>query len=63
MVAGRSVVLGDSQGYLHFLSREDGATLARVTTDNSGILLAPLMSGTTLIAVTRNGGIYGFRPK
>ena len=63
MVAGRSVVLGDSQGYLHFISREDGATLARVTTDNSGILLAPLMSGTTLIAVTRNGGIYGFRPK
>jgi outer membrane protein assembly factor BamB len=63
LVAGRSVVVGDFAGFLHLLSREDGSLLNRLPTDGSAIAAAPALAGTTLIAVTQNGGIYGFRPE
>ena len=63
LVAGRSVVIGDATGFVHLLSREDGSLLNRLTTDGSAIVAAPVIAGNTLIAVTRNGGIYGFQPE
>ena len=62
-MAGRSVVIGDATGFLHLLSREDGSLLNRLTTDGSAIAAAPVLAGTTLIAVTHNGGVYGFKPE
>lgn len=62
LVLGRSVVIGDDAGLVHLLSREDGSPLNRIATDASGIAAAPVVAADTLIAVTRNGGIYGFRP-
>ena len=59
---GRSVAVGDAQGYVHFLSRQDGSTMGRVSTDGSAIAAAPVLVGNTLVVVTRNGGIFGFRP-
>ena len=63
LVAGRSVAIGDSTGFIHLLSRDDGALLNRLSTDGSAIAAAPVLAGNTLIAVTRNGGIYGFKPE
>jgi outer membrane protein assembly factor BamB len=63
LVAGRSVVVGDFAGFIHLLSREDGSLLNRLPTDGSAIAAAPALAGTTLIAVTQNGGIYGFKPE
>ena len=63
VVAGRSVVVGDDTGLLHLLSVEDGSPLNRLTTDGSAIAAPPVLSGDTLIAVTRNGGVFGFRPE
>ncbi|MDB5869466.1 MAG: Pyrrolo-quinoline quinone [Polaromonas sp.] len=63
LVAGRSVVIGDATGFLHLLSREDGSLLNRLTTDGSAIAAAPVLAGNSLVAVTRNGGIYGFQPE
>lgn len=63
LLAGRSVVLGDESGVLHFLSREDGAPLNRVSTDGSPIVATPVLAGQTLVAVTQRGGIFGFRPE
>ncbi|NMM07051.1 outer membrane protein assembly factor BamB [Polaromonas sp.] len=63
LVAGRSVVVGDFAGFIHLLSREDGSLLNRLPTDGSAIAAAPALAGTTLIAVTQNGGIYGFQPE
>ena len=63
LVAGRSVVVGDTAGFVHFLSREDGALLNRLPTDGSAIVGAPVMAGQTLIVATRRGGIFGFRPE
>ena len=63
LVAGRSVAIGDATGFVHLLSREDGSLLNRLTTDGSPISSAPVLAGNTLIAVTRNGGIFGFQPE
>lgn len=54
---GRAVAVGDYQGYVHFLGREDGAMLARVATDGSEILAAPVLAGANLIVQTRAGAI------
>lgn len=55
---GRSVVVGDEQGYVHFLSREDGALLARVATDGSSIIAAsPIVAGTNVIFQTKAGTV------
>jgi outer membrane protein assembly factor BamB len=59
---GRAVVVGDDIGLLHFLSRTDGAPLTRVSTDGSAIVAAPVLAGDTLVAVTRLGSVFGFRP-
>ena len=62
LLLGRSVVIGDESGWVHFLSREDGAPLNRVATDESGIAVEPVAVADTLVVVTRKGNIYGFRP-
>ncbi len=63
LALGRSVILGDSTGMVHLLSREDGSLLARVTTDGSAIAAAPVVAGNTMVVVTHNGGVYGFVPQ
>ncbi|MDI1244116.1 MAG: outer membrane protein assembly factor BamB [Rhodoferax sp.] len=63
LVLGRSVVLGDATGLLHFLSRADGTPLTRLTTDGSAIEVTPVVVAGTLVVVTRNGGVYGFQPE
>lgn len=62
LAIGRSVAVGDAQGYVHFLSRVDGTPLGRVATDGSAIAATPVLVGDTLVVVTRNGGVFGFRP-
>ena len=62
LLLGRSVVIGDKSGWVHFLSREDGSPLNRVSTDESGIPVEPVVVADTLVVVTRKGNIYGFRP-
>lgn len=52
------VVVADVQGIVHFLSREDGAFAARLTTDGTAVS-APLQPlGSNLVVQTRNGGVY-----
>lgn len=63
LVVGRSVVVGDSSGNLHMISREDGAALNRLTTDGSAIIGGPVLAGDALVAVTKSGGVFGFRPE
>ena len=60
---GRAAVLGDYQGFVHFLSADDGALVARMKTDGSAITAAPVLAGDTLVVQTRDGGLYGFRPR
>lgn len=61
--AGRTVVVGDAEGQLHFLDRSDGKTLLRLPTDGSAVVGQPVLAGTTMLVVTRNGGLFAFRPE
>ena len=63
LLLGKSAMVGDSEGTLHFFSREDGSALNRVATDGSPIVGGPAMADGTLVVVTRNGGVFGFAPQ
>jgi outer membrane protein assembly factor BamB len=61
-ILGRAVVVGDYQGYVHFLSADNGDLIGRMKTDGSAITAAPVLAGDTLVVQTKDGDIYGFRP-
>lgn len=63
LAVGRSVVVGDEAGLVHWLSRDDGSILTRMATDGSAVVAGPVLAGGTLIVVTRNGNIFGFKPE
>lgn len=54
---GRFVAVGDLEGYVHFLSREDGTILGRIATDGSAIKAAPQLAGSNVIVQTQNGTV------
>ena len=62
LLLGRSLIVGDESGVVHVLSKQDGSHLNRLQTDGSGVATAPVVAADTLVVVTRNGGVYGFRP-
>jgi outer membrane protein assembly factor BamB len=61
---GSLVAVGDLEGYVHFLSREDGAISSRIKTNNSAVMpqMAQINSN-TLLAQTRDGGIFAIQVK
>lgn len=59
---GSSVVVGDFEGWVHFLAADSGEPQLRLPTDGSPVIGAPVLSGTTLLVATRNGGLFAFRP-
>ena len=63
LLVGRAVVVGDGSGYVHFLSRDNGSTLNRISTDGSAVVAGPVLVGQTVVVVTRRGGVFGFRPE
>ena len=61
---GAVVAIGDFEGYIHFLNREDGGFAARVKTDSAEIM--PQMIGVgsyQLFVQTRDGGLYAISIK
>jgi len=52
---GRAVAVGDGMGYMHFLNREDGSLIGRMSSDGSPILSTPLIAGDKLVFQTRSG--------
>ena len=60
---GKTVVFGDEDGTVHWLSRETGEAQLRLSTDGGAIVAAPVISATTMLVVTRKGGLFAFRPE
>ena len=60
---GKTLVFGDAEGMVHWLSRDKGEPLLRLTTDGSPVVTAPVVSGSTMLVVTRAGGVFAFRPE
>lgn len=63
LVLGRSVAFGDAMGFIHLMSREDGSLTGRLTTDGSAMIGQPVLAGDTLLALTRNGNLFAWRPE
>lgn len=56
---GRFVAVGDFEGYVHLLSREDGSFAGRIATDGSPIGAPPIaLDANTILVQTRNGGVF-----
>jgi len=59
LAIGRHVVVGDLEGYVHLISREDGAFAARIATDGSAISAPPIaLDSNSFVVQTRNGGVF-----
>lgn len=60
---GDYVLVGDYQGYLHGLKRDDGSFAARIKLDGSPIQAAPQPLDNGLLVQTRSGGLYSLSIK
>ena len=61
---GSLIAVGDLEGYVHFLSRDDGNFSARIKVDDNAVMsLIPGSNSSQLIAETRDGGIYAISVK
>jgi len=58
LLLARGVLLGDNTGLVHGLSRDDGALDARVATDGSPIVAAPVRAGGLAVVQTSAGALY-----
>lgn len=63
LAVGKTFVFGDLDGMVHWFERDTGLAVLRLPTDGSPIRVAPVSSGVTALVVTRNGGVYAFRPE
>ncbi|MDR0933691.1 MAG: outer membrane protein assembly factor BamB [Burkholderiaceae bacterium] len=52
-----AVAVGDFEGYVHFLQKDDGAFAARIETDGSPVRAAPLVVGDRLVVQTVAGSL------
>lgn len=58
---GRFVVVGDGEGYLHWINTSDGHFAAREKVGGNGFSGPPLVVGNTLYVMTQKGNLSAFR--
>jgi outer membrane protein assembly factor BamB len=58
---GNYVVVGDKEGYLHWLDTSIGSFVARHRAGKKGFAAAPMSVGTTLYVLTHGGDLVAFR--
>ena len=54
---GEYVVVGDIEGYVHLLRKDDGSLAGRHRVDSSPILADPQKAGGDIVIQTRNGSL------
>jgi outer membrane protein assembly factor BamB len=57
----KSVVFGDQDGTIHWLTKDTGTAQLRMPTDGSAVIAQPVVVGSTMLVVTRKGGLFAFR--
>jgi len=62
VVWSNMIVVGDAEGQLHFLSTQDGSTLARIALDDA-LASPPVVAGDKLVLQTRAGSVYAMQNK
>ncbi|QTF07536.1 outer membrane protein assembly factor BamB [Brenneria izadpanahii] len=54
------LVVGDAEGYLHWLNTADGRFVAQQKVDSSGFLSKPVIASDKLLIQAKNGEVYAF---
>ncbi|KFK96776.1 MULTISPECIES: outer membrane protein assembly factor BamB [unclassified Serratia (in: enterobacteria)] len=54
------LVVGDAEGYLHWINTTDGRFVVQQQVDSSGFLSAPIVAGDKLLIQARGGKVYAF---
>ena len=54
------VVVGDGEGYLHFLAQEDGSFAARKRVGYAPVVAAPVVSDGRLFALNQSGALFAY---
>lgn len=57
---GQYLVVGDYQGYLHWINTSNGQIAARVQGDKAGYTVAPVKDGNTVYTLGKNGLLSAF---
>ncbi len=60
-ILGNSIIVGDDEGYLHWISGENGSFTGRDRMDSKGIDATPVVLGNTLIVLGRSGKLAVLR--
>ncbi|MEZ5581540.1 MAG: outer membrane protein assembly factor BamB [Candidatus Competibacteraceae bacterium] len=55
------VIVGDFEGYLHWLRKDDGKIVGRVRADNEGVTTSPVQRGETLYVLGAGGDLSAYR--
>jgi outer membrane protein assembly factor BamB len=62
-IDGDAVVVGDFEGYLHWLDRATGEIIARVKAGGTRISNAPVAAGGLVLVQSDDGKVYAFRAR
>jgi len=54
-------VVGDFEGYLHWLSKDSGRIAGRIRAGNKGIIAPPVAARNTVFVYDQNGTLGAFR--
>lgn len=55
------IVVGDFEGYLHWLRKDDGKIVARLRGDSKGFAVNPVVAGDMLVSLGKSGELTVFR--
>jgi outer membrane protein assembly factor BamB len=61
VINGNYVVVGDFEGYLHWLDATDGRLVGRVRADKEGIVAAPVFQNNILYVLSNSGTLSAFQ--
>lgn len=59
-IIGNYIVVGDEEGYLHWMSKQDGHFVGRTHVDNAGILATPIVDNNVIYVVSRDGRLSAY---
>ncbi len=54
------IVVGDSEGYLHWINTQDGRFVAQHKVDSSGLATEPVVASDKLLIQAKDGEVYAF---
>jgi outer membrane protein assembly factor BamB len=60
-VIGSYLVVGDLEGYLHFIARDDGRFVSRIQVSDAAIRSKPIVSGNTVYVNTIHGDVVAIQ--